>query len=278
MQFGTALSQKTTLNAALALEKIGVSVIPLNGKRPAQSWRWAQERRAGLTEIREWAITRKLGNLGIVLGKISNGGLVCIDLDGQEAVHTFYHQFPAYCETLTVRTGNGRHLYYLTDDTRTTRTSGYELRGEGCYVVAPPSIHPQTGRQYQVMDVRPVARMDLSDVRKWIASQNVTISPTTTTNNRQRTMSFEYGLRALDSEIKRLRITTKGSRNNQLNACAYNLGQLVGDGILTEAQVEQALLAAALDGGLKEGESIRTIRSGLKAGIREPRSVQWSRR
>lgn len=279
MRFGTALSQKTALNAALALEKIGVSVIPLNGKRPAQAWRWAQERRAGLTEIREWAITRKLVNLGVVLGKISNGGLVCIDLDGQEAVDTFYQTFPAFCETLTVKTGNGRHLYFLTDDTTTTRTTGYELRGEGCYVVAPPSIHPQTGTQYEVLDIRPVARTDLSDVRQWITAQNVT-HPTASrdADNRQRTMSLEYGLRALESEIKLLRKTTKGNRNNRLNTAAYNLGQLVGDGILTEAQVEAALLAAAVDGGLKEGESLRTIRSGLTAGIREPRSVQWSRR
>jgi len=57
-----------------------------------------------------------------------------------------------------------------------------------------------------------------------------------------------------------------------LNLSAYNLGQLVGDLLLPRWQVEDDLMAAAAACGLPEGEARRTIKSGLDAGIRNPRS------
>ncbi len=61
-------------------------------------------------------------------------------------------------------------------------------------------------------------------------------------------------------------------RNHALNGAAYKLGRLVAGGMLTEADVRQALTDAAAACGLPAGEATRTITSGLTAGMRAPRT------
>jgi hypothetical protein len=62
-----------------------------------------------------------------------------------------------------------------------------------------------------------------------------------------------------------------GSRNTRLNRAAFCLGMLVAGGELDGALVEDALLAAAFEAGLSEGEARASMASGLRAGTREPR-------
>ena len=68
--------------AALAYAALGLSVIPLDGKRPAlKSWTQYQQERADEQTIRSWTF----GNVGIVCGAVS-GNLVVLDLDGQPGI------------------------------------------------------------------------------------------------------------------------------------------------------------------------------------------------
>jgi hypothetical protein len=84
-----------------------------------------------------------------------------------------------------------------------------------------------------------------------------------------------YGQKALADELAKLAGKPEGSedRNNQLNRSAFALGQLVGAGILDRGQVEAALSGTAAGIGLGEVEVQATIRSGLEAGIKEPREL-----
>ena len=65
-----------------------------------------------------------------------------------------------------------------------------------------------------------------------------------------------------------------GGRNAALNKTAWKLGQWVAAGALEQAEVEDALYAAAEQNGLVADDGQRqcwaTIRSGLGAGLREP--------
>jgi predicted P-loop ATPase len=65
----------------------------------------------------------------------------------------------------------------------------------------------------------------------------------------------------------------RGERNNTLNCAAFSLGQLVGSGLLDRTRVEQTLRAAASGLAAEDGEQSveATIRSGLEAGIAQPR-------
>jgi hypothetical protein len=83
-----------------------------------------------------------------------------------------------------------------------------------------------------------------------------------------------YGRKAMEDECRKVSESPEGghNRNNTLNKAALKLGHYVGGGILTYADVEEALLRAALACGLLESDARATIRSGLAAGIQEPRT------
>lgn len=83
----------------------------------------------------------------------------------------------------------------------------------------------------------------------------------------------KYGATALANELAALFSTPKGSRNDQLNRSAYALGQLISGGELEQCQVEQPLSATAISIGLSPNEVSATIRSGLSAGMANPRKA-----
>jgi hypothetical protein len=82
-----------------------------------------------------------------------------------------------------------------------------------------------------------------------------------------------YAQKALAAELAELARTPEGSRNARLNQAAYALGQLVGAGVLDRGGVEAALFGTAAAMGLGETESRATIRSGIEAGLKEPREL-----
>ena len=86
------------------------------------------------------------------MGQIS--GLVAIDADSMEAARELYRKLPR--TAMITKTANGAHfLYRLTKGQIVpprvkTQILGVpvDIRGEGSYVVAAPSIHP-SGKRYQ---------------------------------------------------------------------------------------------------------------------------------
>jgi len=82
-----------------------------------------------------------------------------------------------------------------------------------------------------------------------------------------------YARAALEKELDALTGAREGGRNEQLNKSAFSLGQLVATGLLSEIEVGDRLLSAALTIGLEEREARATIRSGLSSGEGQPRVV-----
>jgi hypothetical protein len=102
--------------------------------------------------------------------------LVVIDFDGLAAYSAFTTLYPALAETFTVRTGSGQGMHvYLYADTLPATTKAMntpigniELRAEGCQVAAPPSLHPVTGKAYQVEEALDIRRVPgLAEVVAW---------------------------------------------------------------------------------------------------------------
>jgi predicted transcriptional regulator len=82
-----------------------------------------------------------------------------------------------------------------------------------------------------------------------------------------------YAAAALRNELDTLGRAVEGNRNNALNKAALCLGELVAGGELARGEVEQDLLDVALRIGLGEREAVATIKSGLDAGARNPRTA-----
>lgn len=163
--------------AARRYAVLGLSVLPLRGKRPAlPSWAEFQRAPASPVTLERWASAGRFHGVGIVCGAVS-GGLVVLDLDGEAAYAAFTARFPHLVHTYTVATGSGRgyHLYFfphtLPRSTRALRTAlgNLELRADRLLVVAPPSAHPATGLPYRVHRPLDVLRVEnLDDVAAWI--------------------------------------------------------------------------------------------------------------
>ena len=84
-------------------------------------------------------------------------------------------------------------------------------------------------------------------------------------------MADGWATKALREEVDNVLAAAPGHRNDVLNRAAFNLGQIVGGGHLDRPVVESALMAAAVTVGLEEREAAATLRSGLEAGLKEPR-------
>jgi hypothetical protein len=172
-----AAQSKDLSQAALAYAALGLSVIPLSGKRPAlSSWTQYQQTAATADVIRSWQGEGLFQNIGIVCGQAS-GDLVVLDLDGAAGYPAFAATFPQLAETYTVASGGGvgRHVYFFAEQVplslkaMNTPIGHLELCSNGRQVVAPPSLHPNTGQLYTVeraLDIQHVS--DLADLAAWI--------------------------------------------------------------------------------------------------------------
>ena len=167
------------VEAALSYTRVGFSVLPLLGKRPAlATWKPYQSTPASLQRILAWHQAGLFHNIGLVCGPAS-GNLVVLDLDGWAAYDCFRQRFPDLARTYTVITGSGTgtHLYWrvahLPPTYRVLGTSwgNFELCAQGRQVVAPPSIHSLTGYPYRVYQDFPIRELDnLNAVLNWLAT------------------------------------------------------------------------------------------------------------
>lgn len=138
---------------------MGYSVIPLKAesKHPAIYWEAYQERRATEEEFAGF----EFGNIGIVTGKVS--GIVVLDIDGMDWVGSL--QAAGLSDYLrgqlvsVVSGSGGLHIYlpwseelegignvYLYQG----KDANVQLKTHGGYIVAPGSIHPETGDVYEL--------------------------------------------------------------------------------------------------------------------------------
>ena len=117
------------------------------GKHPLTS-HGLKDASASLEKVRLWWEENPNANCGILTGIES--GIVVLDVDPRHGgldslaeLQTQYGELPA---TLKVHTGgNGLHFYFkhpgVPIKNRTNMLPGLDFRGDGGYVVAPPSVH-----------------------------------------------------------------------------------------------------------------------------------------
>ncbi len=234
--------------------------------------------------IRNWFTpSRRPGRpeygIGVVTG--SSSGFWVLDIDGdvgRASLAELVKKYGALPRTLACRTGGGgMHLYFTMPPqgvikSRVAIMPGIDIRGDGGYVVAPPSVHPsgkvyawdeQGGARVLAAPAWLLALAMPADIPAVIASAAV-ITP-------QPDASYDrYAAKALANQLAAIAAAIPGARNDTLNKAAYSLGQLIGAGILTYAAVEAALIAAAHRVGLGRAEIAATVKSGLTAGMNNP--------
>jgi hypothetical protein len=144
--------QNHLLPAALNYASSGFSVIPVQqNKKPCIAWQEYQTRRSTADEIREWWGEWPSAMIGIVTGEIS--GVLVIDCDTQEGYHEVEKLLPDALILPIARTPRGGwHLWFIYPvgskiTVGTGIVPGVDFRGEGGYIIAPPSVNAK-GKGY----------------------------------------------------------------------------------------------------------------------------------
>jgi len=128
--------------------KRGFSVIPVrNGSKEALvPWKGYQARRPTKQELKSWGKAFPDANIAIVTGSVS--GVVVVDADSKDAIR-FVKKLGLPDDTPTVRTKRGAHFYFRYPDSgvpsRSFKKLGLDVKSDGGYVLAPPSVHPNGG-------------------------------------------------------------------------------------------------------------------------------------
>jgi hypothetical protein len=145
------VNPNSPLTAALDYARRGFSVIPVASasKRPILAWEPFQTRRASEAEIRSWWQEWPSANVGLVCGAIS--GFIVLDADGSEGQASLHALLGTLPETPTARTGKGLHVLFrhpgFLVGNRAGILSGLDVRGDGGFIVAAPSLH-ENGSRY----------------------------------------------------------------------------------------------------------------------------------
>ena len=151
------------LNFALRKLEKGCPVFPVDRitKKPHVEWKAYQERLPTEVEVTAWWTRWPNANIGMATGHLS--GLVVVDCDSHEATDHFIEEYPDSMKTLQVQTGRGRHYYYkfeegIHNDAGKLLGPGIDTRGEGGFVIVPPSIHAN-GKVYKWINIenKPIA-------------------------------------------------------------------------------------------------------------------------
>jgi hypothetical protein len=279
----------TNDNTASALAALGLAVFPVRPGRKEPALRDWQER--ATTDPGE--ASRLFGggqnfNIGVATGKRSGVFVLDIDrkaVDGLTTLAELEDQHGMLPETWEVHTpSGGSHLWFACPaDRRIGNRAGFapalDIRGEGGFVVAPPSTIGNRAYRWS----RPPTREALAEAPQWLVDLAAPPRPSAPPKPPTRLPAAgngrlaRYVAAALVREVENVETAPAGRRNQTLFQAAANLGELVGAGLLRAEMVEASLSVAAEMCGLTHDDGRQavatTISSGLRRGSANPREV-----
>jgi len=139
--------------------------IPFMSKQAAMEWKIYQERLPSEAEISQW-FNGNQSNIAVVCGKVS-GNLVVLDCDSQDK---FSELAAIICKNIGIddirdftrisKTSKGYHIWLRTKEAiKSQKFPKLDIKSEGGYIIAPPSVHP-SGAQYEFVNDKPIVKVD----------------------------------------------------------------------------------------------------------------------
>lgn len=227
-----------------------------------------------ITISRWW---RRWPNANVAVRTGATSGLVVLDIDPEHGGNESFSQIldgkAPVAATVVVNTGaGGRHLWFAHPGHPIRNSAGQlgpglDVRGDGGYVIAPPSVHA-SGGCYTFA----TTSADLAPMPQWIEAGSALSTPPADRSTTWTSDPRPWALAALKGEAARVRAAAVGSRNATLNRAAFALGGIAAAGHLPKEDAAAALVQAGLAVGLTVRETHATVKSGLQAGARSPRS------
>jgi putative DNA primase/helicase len=172
------------LGAALDLASRGIPVFPVTPQKVPLTAHGFKDASMDPAQIRSWWTHHPRAGIGVPTGPAS--GLVVVDLDprnGSEAtVRELERKHGAFPATVTSRTGSGGTHFFFNHPGRYVKGGsgklgpGVDLKGDGGYVVVPPSSHESGGR-YAWFVEHSLGDLPLADLPAWILNASTSTTP-----------------------------------------------------------------------------------------------------
>ncbi len=144
------MNNNIMLEAALSYARKGICVFPCKprSKTPATQ-NGFKDATTDEEQIRRWWTENPKYNIGIPTGEVNR--IWVLDVDGDEGYES-YGKYKGEIDKNTpqVSTRKGMHLYFKYHEglgTSAKRLPGLDVRADGGYVIAPPSVH-ESGMVY----------------------------------------------------------------------------------------------------------------------------------
>ena len=160
----------------------GWDVFPVKPRDKTPLLKWADEACKDEAKIQAWWTKNPNANVGIATGKRSN--IVVLDVDaghgGNESLAALVREHGSLPKTVTAHTGGGgRHIIFVhpgidIHNSASKLGQGLDIRGDGGYIVAPPSIHPN-GKAYTWAERPSLA--PLADMPAWMIEKLTAVTP-----------------------------------------------------------------------------------------------------
>ncbi|MDA8287362.1 MAG: bifunctional DNA primase/polymerase [Actinomycetota bacterium] len=263
--------------AAHSYARHGIPVFPLRGKDKiplfprSEGGQGYKDATTDTRKVLEWWRRYPTANIGMPTGTAS--GLLVVDIDprhgGDVSLASFLDEHglrTAFERTRQISTPTGgRHYYFAIDpaapaaSTASRLGDGIDTRGEGGYVVVPPSLR-RDGVYEVINDVRPFEIPDvLLDMLR--PKPRVYEAPVEISDRPEHVGTW------LGDMASRVATCPPGARNERANAISYYVGMRVGWGWLDEATAHSAMVSAAMQAGLSAREADTVVSHSLASGI-----------
>lgn len=162
--------------AALRYARLGLAVIPLRqrDKRPMFD-NWPEVATADQSTIAKWWQQTPEANVGIATGQKSRVFVLDVDIahggeDSFDQLTTKHGRMPDTWQQITG--SGGFHMFFRYPNFRVGNRAGLlpgiDIRGDGGQVVAPPSIHPATGKRYEWDGLKEIEQTPIADAPAWL--------------------------------------------------------------------------------------------------------------
>jgi hypothetical protein len=259
--------------------KFGWPVFPCNRDKTPATKHGFKDATLDADQIKTWWRENAEYSIGLPTGNVSGVWVLDVDLpDGPATLEALEKKYGELPKTKRQQTGSGGTQYFFKYDpsisvknTARKLGPGLDTRGDGGYVILPPSGHPSGGHYKWIKNG---AKSAILPAPAWLIDLLQEPKDNQPARQTYNGGTSRYGERALLNQTDRLLGASQGERNNTLNEVAYSVGQLVAGGEIDEYQARAAIYGAAFTIGLKEREINRTIDSAFKASAREPRRAE----
>lgn len=256
------------LDSALEYLRKGISVIPCKpDKKPFIKWEEFQTRKPTQEEITDWWTHNPKAMIGIVTGSVS--GVSVVDIDEPQGHKAIQKYIPDSLLMPTARTPRGgQHLYFETptpplgNNARTI--PGCDFRGEGGYVIAPPSKNAKGAYLWEpglsIFEVEPPP-LPSAYINKILNSIGYMRSDVFEDHTRPQMTTNDH------------KMFIQGRRDEDL----FHVANLLVKGGASEKEIKQVLekLALSCDPSFPQNEIPLKIESAMKRGeVRERNLAQ----